>query len=326
MTLFRFTPSLTHKEDLEKISVGRTELIRDCVEGIKNSTHNKSTRQILFLGPRGIGKSHTLLRIFHELSDSNHVTAIRLAEEEYQISCLDDLCRRVLEETNIQYRGKNATAYCRGKLNELKNNGMTAVLFVENLQPLFDQISHDLGKLRSIIQSDQSLHIVGSAPALFDLVSSPDEPFYRFFDIRDLQSFTEKQTFELIKKRLMLSKKEFLIKSLGEYMCDIQLLVEEGNPRLIHMLVEIIIQKNSLDDWEENVLLLLDQLTPLYLGMDGVHVRPTAKNIRYYCLVGWIIVPRRNCQTYERFKAFHYCCTVTQTTKKRGGGKYQISP
>ena len=210
MTLFRFTPSLTHKEDLEKISVGRTELIRDCVEGIKNSTHNKSTRQILFLGPRGIGKSHTLLRIFHELSDSNHVTAIRLAEEEYQISCLDDLCRQVLEETNIQYRGKNATAYCRGKLNELKNNGMTAVLFVENLQPLFDQISHDLGKLRSIIQSDQSLHIVGSAPALFDLVSSPDEPFYRFFDIRDLQSFTEKQTFELIKKRLMLSKKEFL--------------------------------------------------------------------------------------------------------------------
>ena len=72
---------------------------------------------------------------------------------------------------------------------------------------------------------------------------------------------------------------EFLIKSLGEYMCDVQLLVEEGNPRLIHMLVEIIMQKNSLDDWEENVLLLLDQLTSLYLGMDGVHVRPTAKNI-----------------------------------------------
>ena len=251
---------------MEEISVGRNELVQDCIERIKNSAHNKSTRQILFLGPRGIGKSHTLLRIFYGLSDLNEVTIIRLAEEEYSISSLDDLCQRILEVLDIPYDGKDVTAYCRNKLNELKNDGKPAVLFIENLQLLFDQISSDLGKLRSIIQSDQSLCIVGSTLTYFDLISSPDEPFYKFFDIKYLQGLTEEQVFELIRKRLVLSKKEFLIKSLEEHterVRGIQLLTG-GNPRLIHILAEIIVQKNSLEDLERNLLSLLDQLTPFY--------------------------------------------------------------
>ena len=101
MAFFKFTPDLISKDELEKISVGRSELVQNCIDDIKNSIHNKSTSQILFLGPRGIGKSHTLLRIFYRLSDSNSVTAIRLAEEEYSISGLDDLCRRILEVLEI---------------------------------------------------------------------------------------------------------------------------------------------------------------------------------------------------------------------------------
>ena len=266
MAFFKFTPDLTDKDDLEEISVGRDKLVHDCIERIKNSVHNESTRQILFLGPRGIGKSHTLLRIFYGLSNSDKVTIIRLAEEEYSISSLDDLCQRILEELDIPYDGKDATAYCRNKLSELKNNGKMAVLFVENLQLLFDQIYSDLGKLRSIIQSDQSLCIVGSALTHFDLISSPDEPFYKFFDIKYLQGLTEEQVFELIKKRLVLSKKEFLIKDLEEHLGRVGgiHLLTGGNPRLIHILAEIIVQKNSLEDLERNLLSLLDQLTPFY--------------------------------------------------------------
>ena len=269
MTFFKFIPDLIDKDDLKEISVGRDELVQDCIKRIKNSVHRKSTRQVLFLGPRGIGKSHTLLRIFHGLSNSNEVTVIRLAEEEYSISDLDDLCQRILEVLEIPYHGKDVTAYCRNKLNELKNDGRPAVLFVENLQLLFDQISSDLGKLRSIIQSDQSLCIVGSALTYFDLISSPDTPFYKFFDVRYLQGLTEEQVFELILKRLVLSKKESLVKSLEEHpgrMGGIQLLTG-GNPRLIHILAEIIVQKNSLEDLERNFLSLLDQLTPFYQAL-----------------------------------------------------------
>ena len=266
MAFFKFTPDLIDKDDLEEISVGRNELVKDCIEHIKNSANNKSTRQILFLGPRGIGKSHTLLRIFHGLSNSNEVTTIRLAEEEYSISSLDDLCQRILEVLGISYYGEGVIVYCRNKLTELKNDGKPAVLFVENLQMLFDQIHPDLEKLRSIIQSDQSLCIVGSALTYFDSLSSPDKPFYKFFDITYLQGLTEEQVFELIKKRLVLAKKKFLIKSLEEHTERIRglQLLTGGNPRLIHILAEIIVQKNSLEGLERNLLSLLDQLTPFY--------------------------------------------------------------
>lgn len=266
MEFFKFTPDLIDKDDFENMSVGRNKLVQDCIARIENSVHNNSTSQMLFLGPRGIGKSHTLLRIFYNLSNSDKVTLIRLAEEEYSISNLDELCKRILDVLDIPCHEKNVIAYCRNKLIELKNNGKPVVLFVENLQMLFDQIYSDLGKLRSIIQSDQSLCIVGSALTYFDSISSPDERFYKFFDIKYLQGLTEEQIFELIKKRLILSDKKFLIKHLEEYGERIKgiHLLTGGNPRLTHILAEIIVQKNTLDDLEKNLLLLLDQLTPFY--------------------------------------------------------------
>ena len=266
MEFFKFTPDLISEVELEKISVGRNELVQSYVDRIQNAMHNKSTSQILLLGPRGIGKSHTLLRIFHRLSNSNKVTAIRLAEEEYSISSLDDLCRRILEALNSAYYEENVTAYCRNELNKLKNDGKPVVLFVENLQMVFEQVRPDLGKLRSIIQSDQSLYMVGSALTYFDLITSPNEPFYKFFDITHLQGLTEKQVLELIKKRLEFSKKKHLTKHLerhAERIKGIHLLTG-GNPRLIHILTEIVVQKNSLEDLERNLLSLLDQLTPFY--------------------------------------------------------------
>ena len=266
MAFFKFTPGLVDGDDLEEISVGRDGLVQDCVEGIKNSVRGKSTRQILLLGPRGIGKSHTLLRIFHSLSKSNQVTAVRLAEEEYLVSSLDDLCRRILEVLDRPCPRGDATAYCRNKLNEMKKSGKPVVLFAENLQMMFEQMRPDLAKLRGIIQSDQSLFIVGSALTYFDLISSPDEPFYRFFDIRRIHGLTEEQILELIKKRLVLAKKQSLIELLEEHtrrMAGIRLLTG-GNPRLIHILADTIVQKNSLEDLEQGLLSLLDQLTPFY--------------------------------------------------------------
>ena len=262
MTFFKFTPSLTDSNDLKKISVGRVELVRDCIESIKST---RGTRQILFVGSNGMGKSHILSLIFNDLHDSTNIEMIRLAEEEYLISSLDDLCRRILDDLNSPYDGDNAVLYCRTMLNELKNNGRKVVLFVENIQSLFEQISPDLGKLRSIIQSDQSLHIIGTATEPFDLITSPDEPFYRFFDTQYIYGLTDKQTFELIKKRLIGSQKEHLVKPLEKHAGNIHVFVD-GNPRLIHMMSEIIIQNNSLDGMGENILRLLDQLTPLYRG------------------------------------------------------------
>lgn len=265
MTFFNFIPNLSNRDDLEKISIGQNKIVRDCIERIKKIACNKSTCQILFLGPRGIGKSHMLLRILHGLSDSDNVVPIKLTGDDYTISNLDVLCRRILDMLNIPCKNRDAVSYCRYRLRELKNNNKHVVLFVDNLQLLFENISPDLGNLRSIIQSDQSLSIVGSAVTSFDAITSHDEPFYKFFDTNNIKSLTEKQTFELIEKRLILTGKDHLLPSLNHHIKYIQLLVN-GNPRLIHMLTNIIIRNNSLGSHEENTALLLDELTPVYRG------------------------------------------------------------
>ena len=192
MSFFKFTPDLTAESVFMRMSVGHDNLIQDCVERIQNAIRNNATAHILFLGPRGIGKTHIVLQIFYRLSNSGMITPIRLAEEEYSIFSIDDLCRRILEKLGAPNHDKNAFMYCRNELNELKVSGKPVVLFIDNIQMLFKQIKPDLGKLRSIIQSDESLHIVGSSLTYSDLISSPDEPFYRYFDVLFLQGLDRK--------------------------------------------------------------------------------------------------------------------------------------
>ena len=263
--IYKFATEMTNAGVLKEISIGRNDLIQDCIERMKKSVRNKSTCQILFLGPRGIGKSHILLRVLHDLSDLDNIVPIRLVGDDYTIYDLNVLCRQILDMLNIPCKNRDAISYCRYRLRELKNNGKHVVLFVDNLQLLFENISPDLGKLRSIIQSDQSLSIIGSTVTSFDAITSYDEPFYRFFNTNHIESLTEEQTFELIKKRLVLAGKDHLLTSLNHHINYIHLLVN-GNPRLIHMMADIIIRNNSYSSQEENTTLLLDELTPVYLG------------------------------------------------------------
>ncbi len=267
MTAFyKFTPSLIEGDVMAKTSVGRDDLVRDAVSHVLNAIKNGSTSHMLFLGPRGIGKSHILLRISHRLSSSRKVTVVRLAEEEYAIFTVKDLFRRILDQMHIPCGGSDPVECGRLELAKLKDDGKPVVLIVENLQVLFDQIRNDASKLRSIIQTDQSLSMMGSALTYFDGILSHDEPFYRFFDTRHLQGLGDVEIAELMKKRLVLAGKTSLADSFGPHDHRIQgiRLLTGGNPRLVHTLAELVIQKNSLDDLEKNLLLLLDQMTPAY--------------------------------------------------------------
>ena len=153
MSFFKFTPDLTDENIFVRMSVGHDNLIQDCVERIQNAIRNNATAHILFLGPRGIGKTHLVLQILYRLSSSGMITPIRLAEEEYSIFSINDLCSRILEKLGSPNHEKNAFMYCRNELDELKDSGKPVVLFIDNIQMLFEQIRDDLGKLRSIIQS-----------------------------------------------------------------------------------------------------------------------------------------------------------------------------
>ena len=266
MAFFKFTPDLMSFKELEKLSVGRENIVNYTTEKIHNTIKNHSSSNLLFVGQRGIGKSHLLLSILHKLNSSGIISPIRFSEEEYSISTLEQFFSRALDILNIEYSKTNVISDAKTIFKELQNKNKTPVLFVENMQMLFDQMSDDLPKLRSIMLEEKSFSIIGSALSTFDEIISPSKPFYNFFEITRIPGLSEDEVFELIKKRLEHANRPDLLKYLSKNhkrVTGLRILTG-GNPRLIHILCEIIIQKNTLEDLEKNLLVLLDQMTPLY--------------------------------------------------------------
>lgn len=266
MTFYKFTPDLMSKEDLERISVGGQSLIKYVTDKILKSISTGTITNIVFIGPRGVGKSHLLLRILNSLNNTGKITPIRLSEEEYSITTLEGLFTRILETGNVVFNKDDVVSEAMKYLKKKYDEKKPIVVLVENLQMLFDQMHDDLPRLRTIIQEDGKFFIIGSALTTFDEITSPDEPFYKSFEVHHLSGLSEEETEELINKRLILAGKEDLAKTLYRNKDRIKgiRILTGGNPRLIHILCEIIVQKNTMDDLEKNLLQMLDQLTPFY--------------------------------------------------------------
>ena len=264
MTLYKHMIEFNNPEYLNEISVGQTQLIQTCIDRIEKFSRGGSPCNTLLIGPNGIGKSHALSIIINKLTKSKNIISIKLGEE-YNISNFDDLCERILAVIGVPYSGDDVITHCRRILNELKHDGKTVILFTENLESMFSHINNDLGKLRTILQSDRTMCIVGGSCRYFNSITSPDEPFYRGFDIEKLRPLTNDQILELIQKRLVIAQKIQLAESLEKYPRSIQdpMLLVNGNPRLAHILADIIICQDSLYGLKINKL--LDSMSPQYI-------------------------------------------------------------
>ena len=55
-----YRSGVTSPERLRRTSVGRQHLLDNAIESLRNSLSRKSKHHMLFVGPRGIGKTHLL--------------------------------------------------------------------------------------------------------------------------------------------------------------------------------------------------------------------------------------------------------------------------
>ena len=261
-SLLKFTPDKMDGVDLEAIHVGREGLLEGMLERIRNIIRIGGTMNVIFTGQRGIGKTHMLRMISYKLS--NDIVSVTFAQEEYSISTIDGFFSRVLDVIGEEHDGVDPTYHARSVLKKYRAEGRPVVIFAENLQMLFVQMESDLGKLRSIIQEDESFFIIGSALTVFDQVSSMSAPFYNFFEINMIDGLTVGEIEDLIQKRLR-SKKALADRiSANERKLDGLRMLTGGNPRLIHMLCDEMIGKNTPWDLEDGLTTLLDQMTPMY--------------------------------------------------------------
>lgn len=284
-TIWVFTPSRTDPKDLEFILVQRQKLLQDAVERVKESALTDHKHHLLFVGPRGCGKTHLVTLIVNRLSVDEELTdRLRIAwlNEDETCTSLLELLLKIHSALEKRYPAEFtsemlAPAYdlkqvdaqsfvSRHLLSALSSR--TLLVVTENLDAIFEGLG-DTGQkqLRSFIQENPRLSIVATAQRLVDDLSSRNSPFFGFFQTEHLKPLTIEQATELLQNIARLKGSDDLVAFLatGRGRARVRAIhhLSGGNHR-IYIVLSQFITRDSVDALLEPFMKMVDELTPYY--------------------------------------------------------------
>lgn len=282
----------SHAASIDRIvqtTVGRAEMLEDLLEKLQKNAGKKGGQHYLFIGPRGIGKTHFLSLVkkaveTREILNGSY-TVIRFPEENNRILCFADILLEIVQnlgetEDGAEWREMHASISAMNNDQEIvdavvprlrqyrQQSKKTLLLLMENLNALFgEQIKNeqDIHRLRTFLMDSPCATLIGTSPVYFPGITSMQKPFFDFFDIQVLEDLSEEMTLDLVKKNLELENRQDLLDRLDELSPKIRALhtMTGGNPRLVMMLYELIAYDNILEV-QVQFQKLLDQITPFY--------------------------------------------------------------
>ena len=285
-----YRSGVTSPERLRHTSVAREHLLDNVIESLRGSVSRKSKNHLLFIGPRGIGKTHLLSRIEDAVqSDESLATTIvviRFPEEANRTLSFADfligmcgILKEVLEDeplwselyTEVQTEeddAKVADMLVPAIREENRRHGRTLLVMLENLgEVLGRQIrdKNDTASLRKFLMADNGCLLLATAPLHFDSITDIGQPFYDFFDIQILENLSFDETVEVIRRNLEWEERTDVLEALNEIRPRLQALyrLTGGNPRLTMMLYELIAHE-SVIGIQNQFHLLLDRISPFY--------------------------------------------------------------
>jgi DNA-binding transcriptional ArsR family regulator len=282
----RFSPNRTAPGDLEGILVQRHELLAKAVALLRESALTGNKHHLLFVGPRGCGKTHLLALIAYRLGNQADLAdRLRIAwlnEDETSTSFLDLLVRiyRALAERypgefpsgelDALYGGEPEEAEARLTEALVRRAGKRTVLVLaENLDALFNGLEESGQRAwRALFQNHPIFATAASAQSLFAGVSDRQQPFFGFFDTRRLSPLTVDEAAELLRKIARLNGsgelEAFLDTPRGRSRVRAIHHLAGGNPRLYIVLSDLI-TRETLEELTRPFERMVDeQLTPYY--------------------------------------------------------------
>lgn len=283
----RFSPNRTSPHDLEAITVHGDGYIAEAVESVRTCLQTNNADHLLFVGPRGAGKTHAITLIHHRISQAEDLREkLRVAwlnEDETSDSLLSLLLRiyRALSKeypdefpsslTDVIFDctdpDKATEMMAELLLKQLRNR--TLLLLMENMDALFRDMSEvEQIQCRSLICEHPRFCTVATAQRLFQEVSEEGGIFSGFFQIVELQPFTVESASQLLINLARLRRDNELVSYILSWQgrSRIRALhhLTGGNPRLFVILSDFI-NRESLETlvgpFEE---LVDEQLTPYY--------------------------------------------------------------
>jgi len=277
-------------ETLEAILVQRHALAERLVELIRVSALTDNKHFQLLIGPRGIGKTHLVSLIYHrvvKMEDLRDKLLIAwLQEEEWGIASFLDLLRGIFralaKEYEPEYKAELhddveklydlSPEQAEFKAAELLRDFVgkrVLLLIVENLEDVFSGLG-DFGQkqLMAYIKNYSFLTILATSQSLFDGVKLSNNPFYGFFDLRELDEFKLDDAVALLNHIANLEGNSdlasFIQSPTGRDRIKVVHYLSGGSPRVYIVFSAFLMTPESLDKLVEPFMEMLDSLTPYY--------------------------------------------------------------
>jgi tetratricopeptide (TPR) repeat protein len=280
-----FTPSRTHPEDLEFIFVQRRKLLQEAVERVRKNALAPNKHQLLYVGPRGCGKTHLVTLLVSRLAaDEKPEGTLRIAwlnEDETSTSLLEflvkictALVKRYPQEFSTDafagvYEREPEAALETVSRHLVSSLGARALLIVaENLDALFEGLGQEeQAKLRSFLQAHPQFSLVATAQQLVEDLADRDNPFFGFFQIEHLKPLKVEEATELLQNIARLHGEHALVEFLGtgRGRARVRALhhLSGGNHR-IYIVLSQFITRDSIDSLLRPFMKMVDELTPYY--------------------------------------------------------------
>ncbi len=299
-----YTPSNTDAETRERIFVQRHQLLHKTVGWCEESMLTGNKHHVLFIGPRGCGKTH-LVSMVHDRVSRNLELADKMRVawlgEDTVFTGLIDLALEIADELAKEYPSEFECDY-RANARSLSSNDAAEQILGEIVRRLgdksillvmenLDRAMRGLGdtgqkKWRAFLQEQGRVATVATSQQLFEDVSSRSAAFYGFFEIIHLEPLSVEDARELMERIALENDKQDLVEFLktpeGRYRVRALHHLAGGNHRMYVLLSEFL-TKESLDQLVACFEELADELTPYFQERLGSLSPQQARIVQSLC-------------------------------------------
>lgn len=294
MTLRRalYNPGVLRKEELVAGFVARKEELARLLAEVRAG----GKQHHLVIGQRGAGKSTLLLRLAFAIEDdpelAERALALRFPEEQYNVARLSDFwlnCVDALIDALEQRGEAQEAARLDAEVAELDalvepeqeaerarralavlvghaaRKQRLLVLLVDNLDLVLQRLAHEHWAMRDALSQPNGLMVVGACSAYPEELITYQSAFYDFFHLSELGPLGEEEARATVLHLAEVAGTPHVARVLREEPGRFRalLVLSGGMPRTLALLHGILASESS-QRAEEDLELLLDQVTPYY--------------------------------------------------------------